>query len=104
MPTQKRRLSITLEDEQYELLHRLAELNSQTMSSLVLELVGAAQPMLSQMVEAAERYLELDQEARVAALRAFEAEHDRLVPQMQTMLKDVHAINQDTIDAFKNVK
>ena len=104
MPTQKRRLSITLDDEQYAILHRLAELNDQTMSSLVLELVSSAQPMLAQMVEAAERYLELDQEARAAALRAFEAQHDRLVPQMKEMIEGVHAMNQDTIDAFKNVK
>ncbi len=104
MPTQKRRLTITLGDENYELLHRLSELGGQSISSLIVELVDSARPILAQLVEAAERYQELDADKRRAAQAAFEADHDRLVPQMEQLLDGVKSMNDQTIDAFKRVK
>lgn len=99
----QKRLSVTLGDENYALLHRLSELGGQSMGSLVVELVDAARPILTQMVEAAERYRDLDEEKRAAVLAAFEAEHDRIVPRAEELAAAALQINRDSIDAFKRV-
>lgn len=103
MPTQKRRLNITVGDDLYELLHRLSELGNQSMSAIVLELIETAQPILSQMLEAAERYRDLDADKQRALLEHFEAEGERITARGDELMAGVHEIQRDTLDAFKRV-
>jgi uncharacterized protein (DUF1778 family) len=50
MPTNKPRITITLSDEQHELLHALAELQKVSMSSIVVELLDTSLPVLERLV------------------------------------------------------
>lgn len=99
----QKRLSLTLGDENYDLVKRLSEVGGQSMGSIIVELVDAARPILTQMVEAAERYRDLDADKQRALLEHFEAEHDRLVPQMEELLEGAQTVNRETLEAFKRV-
>lgn len=103
MPTRKPRLSITLEDRHHDMLQRLSDVSGDSMGSIVVELVEAAMPILTQMVEAAERYRDLDADKQRALLEHFEADADRIMPQAEQLLTGVQQINQHTLDAFKRV-
>ncbi len=103
MPTRKPRLSITLEDRHHDMLQRLSDVSGDSMGSIVVELVEAAMPILSQMVEAAERYRDLDADKQRALLEHFEAEGDRILARGDELMAGVNEINRDTLDAFKRV-
>lgn len=99
----QKRLSVTLGDANYELLHRLSEVGGQSMGSLVVELVDAARPILTQMLEAAERYRDLDADKQRILLEHFEADADRIMPQAEELMSAVQQINRESLDAFKRV-
>ena len=46
----KKRLTVNLPEQDYEILSRLSDLNGSSMSSIVAELVGVVTPILAQMV------------------------------------------------------
>lgn len=87
MPTQKRRMSVTLEDEQYAVLHRLADLSKQSMGSIVGELIESALPTLSRMLEAMEAYQAADESKQREMLSNLEAAHADLLPDAGEVLR-----------------
>lgn len=54
MPTSKPRLTITMDQHQYELVKRLAAINKQSASSILLELLDTVAPVLERVVVASE--------------------------------------------------
>jgi hypothetical protein len=55
MPTAKPRVSVTLDQESYQVLSRLSEVSGDSMSSLLSGLVDATRPSLERMVLLLER-------------------------------------------------
>lgn len=80
MPTQKHRISVTLEDDVYAELQRLAELGKQPMGSIVRELVDAFRPTLQRMVAAMEEYSAADADKQRQMLAQLEHAHNTLLP------------------------
>lgn len=49
MPTTKPRITLTLSDHQHEVLHGLSELQGQSMSSIIVELLETSMPVLERL-------------------------------------------------------
>lgn len=93
MPTQKRRVNVTLEDDAYDELHRLAELSGQSMGSIVRELVDQARPVLQRMSEAMEAYRAADADKQRMMLAGLEQAHAGLLPAAE-------ALSRESLDAW----
>jgi len=65
MPTNKPRITITLSDRQHRLLENMAEVQGVSMSSIVVELLETAEPVLERVLE----MLEAAKKAPQAALK-----------------------------------
>lgn len=81
MPTQKRRMSVTLEDHQAVELDRLAELSNRSVSSIIGELVEVSLPQLRRMSDAMEEFRAADADTQRAMVAALAAAHDELLPE-----------------------
>lgn len=92
MPTQKRRVSVTLEDSYADELDRLARLSGQSVSSIVGELIGQALPVLHRMSDAMEAYSAADAEKQAVMLAGLEAAHADLLPEAEEVLRRSHAV------------
>lgn len=54
MPTSKKRILVTLDDSDYDLLKRVAAINGQSMASILREYVEMSRPMLVHLAEVGE--------------------------------------------------
>lgn len=92
MPTQKRRVSVTLEDNQSAELDRLAALSGQSVSSIIGELIEQALPVLQRMSEAMEAYSAADADKQRVMLAGLERAHAELLPDAEEVLRRSHAV------------
>lgn len=87
MPTQKHRVSVTLDDDAFAELQRLAQLGKQPMGAIVRELVDAARPTLQRMLAAMEEYSAADADKQRQMLRTLEEAYDRLLPEATDIIE-----------------
>lgn len=71
--TEKPRITVTLEREDYELVKEVARVSGMTMSRLLGDYVEMSRPMLRHMVDLANAYDKADQERKAIHLAAIEA-------------------------------
>lgn len=84
MPTSKPRLTITLDPHAYEVLSRLSAASGQSMSSVVVDILGVAIPSLERVVVVLERASTAPREVLDGVAAAVErAERDYLPTIMQ---------------------
>lgn len=89
----KPRLSISVEPDVFELLHRLSELGGGSVASIIREILDTSKPVLEHLVTTAEAYLEADSSKRADMLTALEAAEARILPEAE-------ALQKQTLDAF----
>lgn len=70
MPTEKARLTIVLEHEQFELLRRVSSALDQSMSHTVAEVLNVCSPVFEQMAEVLEAKKQAEEQDRLRALAA----------------------------------
>ena len=87
MPTQKRRINVTVGDAEYELVHRLAERGQVSMGSVVRELIDAARPTLERMVQAMDAFADADADKQRQMLAHLEAAHADLLPDAAAVIE-----------------
>jgi predicted transcriptional regulator len=92
MPTQKRRVSVTLEDDQATELDRLARLSGQSISSIVGELIGQALPVLQRMSDAMEAYVAADADKQRVMRAGLERAHADLIPEAEEIRRRTDAV------------
>lgn len=102
MPTQKRRVNVTLGDDEYEMLHRLADLSGQSMGSIVRELVEAGRPTLVRMIEAMTAYAAADADLQRQMLANLESAHAALLPDAERVMQQAQEAWDKTLDGDKS--
>jgi uncharacterized protein (DUF1778 family) len=88
MATNKPRITITLEPEQYELVRELARMNDQSMSSVVVELVQAIQPTIERVVNAGRAFEQLSDDMKDKIRANFEGAEQRIMPALTELEAD----------------
>lgn len=89
----KPRLSISVEPEVFELVHRLSDLGGGSVAAIIREILDTSRPVLEHLVKTAEAYIEADASKQADMLAALEASGARILPQ-------VESLHQQTLDAF----
>lgn len=92
MPTTKPRITITLTEEQHQLLQALAGFQGASMSSIVVELLETAVPVLGRVVAVMEAASKAPQEMLNGLKESMERAEGTVVAQMQG--------HMDQMDAF----
>jgi hypothetical protein len=80
MATDKPRITITLEPNEYAVLHRLAKLQGGSMSRILREFMGEVTPILSKVADSLEVAQRASEGAKANLRRAAQAAEDELRP------------------------
>lgn len=80
MATGKPRITITLEPDEYAVLHRLAKLQGGSMSRILREFIGEVAPILSKVADSLELAQRASDGAKANLRRAAEAAEEELRP------------------------
>ena len=80
MATEKPRITITLEPDEYAVLHRLAKLQGSSMSRILREFMGEVTPILSKVADSLEVAQRASEGAKANLRRAAEAAEEELRP------------------------
>jgi len=94
MPTQKPRLSITVEPDTFALVQRLSDLGGGSVASIIREIIETAQPVLEHMIKAAEAYQAAESGKQAEILAALEGAEARILP-------DATRLQAETLEAFR---
>lgn len=89
MPTNKPRLSITLEPSQYGVLQRLAKLQDRPTSAVLTEFVSAAFPTLERLADALEVAQRASADIRVNLASNLEKAENELQPVIKAVLNQL---------------
>lgn len=80
MATEKPRITITLEPDEYAVLHRLAKLQGSSMSRILREFMGEVMPILAKVADSLELAKRASSDARAKFVRAAEEAEEELRP------------------------
>ena len=72
MATTKPRITLTMDQELYSLYRDLAELQGRSMSSIIVDLLGATAPVQQQVLQALRHALSVQEEGRAGMLSSLE--------------------------------
>lgn len=86
MPTNKPRITVTLEPQAYEVLSRLSALGGGSMSAQLSQLLSLSLPSLERVVVVLERAVAAPQEAHAGLLAAVERAERVLLPSLMSSL------------------
>jgi 23S rRNA maturation-related 3'-5' exoribonuclease YhaM len=86
MPTKKKRITLTLEDHEYEILKRYSDVMGESMASIVCEMLESVTPGLKIMVEAQERLQNISEERREQLTAMLQNLHDQMEVQVQGLI------------------
>lgn len=86
MATDKPRITITLEPEQYEVLHRMAKVQGGSMSRIVTDLLGEVAPILGRVADAMEAAQKAQQGMKATIRAATEQAERDMQPLVATVL------------------
>lgn len=92
MPTKKPRLTITLDPVTHELLKELAEVNEQSLSSVISELLDTMIPTVQRVVEAGRHFQLLSEDMKAQIRRNFDAAESLVLPEVAAMESDFIAL------------
>lgn len=95
MATKKPRVTVTLEQDDYERLRVLSEMNGESMSALISGLVSSVAPVLERIVDAGRRFEQLQGAVRDDTLRRLEEAQAELDPVVEGMQADFLAMLSD---------
>lgn len=79
-PTRKPRINLVLEPELFGMIRELAELQGRSMASIVMELLEAAAPALTELRDTLHRVSSLNDEGKAAVLKAAQEAAHALEP------------------------
>jgi len=92
MATSKPRITVTLDDDVYQLYRELAEIQQCSMSSLVADLLRATVPVQEQVLSAMKTALSMKEESRAEFLESLQKAHQTasdMVAPMMAILGDI---------------
>ena len=87
MATEKPRITITLEPDEYAVLHRLAKLQGSSMSRILREFMGEVTPILSKVADSLEVAQRASEGAKANLRRAAEAAEEEVTRAMPGKLR-----------------
>lgn len=85
MATGKPRVTVTLDPDVHAILRELSDLNGESMSRIIGDLVGAVVPTLQQLIEAGRAFRDLEQSVQDRIREKFEDAENRLLPEVEAM-------------------
>lgn len=88
MATDKPRISVMLEPKTYELLRELAQLQGESMSSIVAGVLDASVPVLTNLRAAARRYERLSASAKAEMTAQWSSAEGKLLPHVQEIERE----------------
>lgn len=91
MATVKPRITITLDQEKYELLRRLASYQGSSMSSIVADLLDAVAPVLERVCVAIEGVMQAQDGVREGLKRAAEESERAIMPHLTAAMSQLDA-------------
>ena len=96
MATNKPRVTVTLEPEVYASVRELAQINGDSMSSIIAEIVGAAQETIQTVIEAGKRYAALEAGMQAEVRARFDRVTDEVLPKAD-------ALSSELLGLFDNI-
>lgn len=86
MPTAKPRITITLSEHQHAILDRMSSLGGTSMSSIVVDLLDTALPMLERVVVAMQAASQASQEVKDGLVESFSKAEKEMLPELSRMM------------------
>jgi hypothetical protein len=95
MATQKPRITVTLNDNQHSLLRELSELQSVSMSSLVVELIESVEPVLERLVSILKAAKAAPDSVRQEIKRNAQAAEQSFIPLASQLMGQLESLMPD---------
>lgn len=102
MPTDKKRVNVTIEVHEYELLKRLAELQNVSMASIMTDLFRTTYPVLERVCVAVEQAKNMQDSVKKKLLEAAEESEKLVIPHLEASLGQLD-IFLNTIEGLSDV-
>lgn len=95
MATQKPRITVTLNDNQHSLLRELSELQSASMSSIVVELIESVEPVLERLVSILKAAKAAPDSVRQEIKRNAQAAEQAFIPMASELMGQLESLMPD---------
>lgn len=95
MPTLKHRLTISLTDDEYEAVSRMARIQDVPRSRIISEMLAEVCPMLMSMADMAEQALAAQNEVRASLRRAVDVAEADMLPQIASIYDRLDALRSE---------
>lgn len=89
MPTERPRITITLNQQQHAVLRRMSELGGDSMSAIVVDMLDTVLPMLERVVVTMQAAHDAPAQAKEGMRQSFERAEAEMLPQLTSMMSQL---------------